>query len=55
MSIESEAGFGMRIAGNRRLWQVRRFLDRYDLAYAVPVAIAVAAFVFAVLAYFGAL
>jgi hypothetical protein len=32
--------------------RLRRVLDRYDVMYVVPVLIAVAAFILAVLAYF---
>jgi hypothetical protein len=32
--------------------RLRRALDRYDIIYVVPVVIAVAAFILAVLAYF---
>lgn len=37
----------------RRTARLRRFLDSHDLFYAVPVAIAVAAFILAILVYFG--
>ncbi len=36
----------------RRNGRLRRFLERHDVFYAVPVAIAVAAFILAILVYF---
>jgi len=42
----------MPIVEERRAGRLRAFLERHDLFYAVPMAIAVAAFVVAVLAYF---
>lgn len=40
-------------AGDRRWERFVGFLGRHDLFYAVPTAIAVAAFIIAILAYFG--
>ena len=50
--IESgSSGSAMPVTGSWRT-RLRRALDRYDLMYVVPVLIAVAAFILAVLAYF---
>ena len=42
----------MRIVRNPRGGRLRRLLESLDLLYVVPVVIAVAAFIIAVLAYF---
>jgi hypothetical protein len=42
-------------AGDRRWQRFVGFLGRHDLFYVVPTAIAVAAFIVAMLAYFGRL
>jgi hypothetical protein len=53
MSIESETDNVMPIVRDHREGRLRRFLDRLDVFYTLPVLIAVAAFIIAVLAYFG--
>ena len=42
-------------AERQRTDRLNAFFERHDLAYVLPMAIAVAAFVFAMFAYFGPL
>jgi len=53
MSIESGPDQAMRIFRHPRWGQLGRRLEKFDLLYIVPVVIAVAAFIIAVLGYFG--
>lgn len=50
--IENGPGHAMRLLRNPIGARVRRLLEKIDVFYAVPVMIAVAAFILAVLAYF---
>jgi hypothetical protein len=52
MPIESGPDHAMRIVRNPIVVRLWRFLERLDVFYVVPVVIAVAAFIIAVLAYY---
>ena len=55
MSIESGPEYAMRSVRNSPAGRLRRLLEGFDAFYTVPVLIAVAAFIIAVLAYFAVL